>query len=138
MLPYIPLGRPTIQTLCFFRSGLPPEILQFMPLVTPEMTLDEKMEAVMGAEILANMVRAVPEVPTPMYEDDHPLAPMTMQAWEIPPHEGDAGDTEMDPADHPADPEEDPPVIIIASDDEEEQDEEEEDPEEILFNDDEE
>lgn len=76
MLLYIPLGTPTIQTLCILRSGLPPEIMQFTPLTTPEMTLDEMMEAVIGAEILANWVRAVPEVPTPMFEDDHPVVPM--------------------------------------------------------------
>ena len=70
MIPYILLGRPTIQTLCILRNGLSPEIMHFTPFATPEMMLDEMMEAVLVVEILANWVRAVPEVPTPMFEDD--------------------------------------------------------------------
>lgn len=76
MLPYTPLGTPMIQTLCILRGGLPLAIMQFTPLAAPEMTLDEMMEAIMNAEILANCVRAVLEVPTSMFKDDHPFVPM--------------------------------------------------------------
>ncbi|GMN53977.1 hypothetical protein TIFTF001_023110 [Ficus carica] len=137
MLPYTPLGTPKIQTLCILRGGLPPEIMRFAPIAAPEMTLDEMIEVIIDAEILANWVWVVPEVPAPMFEDDHPFVPMDNAGMD---------DAEMDPADQQADPEEDPEdplVIIIASDDEDEIKEEveeefEEDPEEILFNDDEE
>ncbi|GMN64572.1 hypothetical protein TIFTF001_033646 [Ficus carica] len=76
ILPYTPLGTLMMQTLCIIRGGLPPEIMDFTPLAAPEMTLDEMIEAIMDAEILANWVRAIPEVPTPMFEDDHPFVPM--------------------------------------------------------------
>ncbi|GMN45129.1 hypothetical protein TIFTF001_014310 [Ficus carica] len=151
-----------------YPGGLPPEIMRFTPIAAPEMTLDEMIEAIMDAEILANWVRDVPEVPAPMFKDDHPFVPIddacmgepvfhggpfmleepipAVPIQEIPPQEEDADDVEMDPADQQADPEEDLedlPVIIIASDDEDEIEEEveeefEEDPKEILFNDDEE
>ncbi|GMN65187.1 hypothetical protein TIFTF001_034254 [Ficus carica] len=50
MLPYIPQDRPLIHALHIFRSRLPPEIMQFTSPATTEMTLDEIVDAIMGAE----------------------------------------------------------------------------------------
>ncbi|GMN21896.1 hypothetical protein TIFTF001_048941 [Ficus carica] len=141
--------------------------MRFTLIATPEMLLDEMIEAIMDAKILAHWVRAILEVPVPMFEDDHPFESMddagmgeplfhggpfmledpipVVPIQEIPPQKKDADDVGMDPADQQVDQEEDPedpPVINIASDDEdeiEEEDEEEfeDDLEEILFNDEE-
>lgn len=69
MLPYILQDRPVIQTLHILRSGLPSKIMQFTPPTTIEMTLDETMEAIMGAEVMAYMVQAALEAQAPEYED---------------------------------------------------------------------
>ncbi|GMN65851.1 hypothetical protein TIFTF001_034913 [Ficus carica] len=147
-----------------YGGGLPPEIMQFTLLTAPEMTLDKMIEAIMDAEILANWVRDVLEVPAPIFKDDYLFVSMddagmgesvfhggpfmleepipAVPIQKIPPQEEDAVDAEMDLADQQADLEEvpdDPPLINITSDDEDEIDEEfEEDPKEILFKDDEE
>ncbi|GMN63344.1 hypothetical protein TIFTF001_032414 [Ficus carica] len=54
MLSYTPLGTHMVQTLSILRGGLPPEIMRFTPIATPEMTLDEMIGAIMDAEILAH------------------------------------------------------------------------------------
>ena len=149
MLPYIPLDmdRPMMQALHILRDGLPPEVRQFTPPLMIEMTLDEMIDAIMGAEIIAYMVQATPETQVLEYEDDHLLIPVNdatiaepifhggpfmpkepipaLRIQGIPSKEEDAyvDDIEMDSADHLANPEENPEdllVIIIASDDEEE------------------
>ncbi|GMN20428.1 hypothetical protein TIFTF001_043087 [Ficus carica] len=75
MLPYIPLDmdRPMMQALHILRDGLPLEVRQFTPPPTIEMTLDEMIDASMGAEIIVYMVQAAPKAQAPEYEDDHPL-----------------------------------------------------------------
>lgn len=69
-----------IQALHILRSGLPPEIMQFTPPTTTEMTLDEMIDAIMGAEVMAYLVQAAaPEdgndyrLHSPVAEDDHLL-----------------------------------------------------------------
>ncbi|GMN74111.1 hypothetical protein TIFTF001_052311 [Ficus carica] len=144
--------------LHILRDGLPPEVRQFTPSPTIETTLDEMIDTIMEAEIIAYMLQAAapkddhPFIPIddtgigePFFHDglfilEEPIPAIPVQA--IPPLEEDAdadADAEMDPANPGEDPEE-PPVIVIASDDEEEIEEEqedlEEDPEEILFDDD--
>ncbi|GMN26831.1 hypothetical protein TIFTF001_044046 [Ficus carica] len=120
-LPYTPLGTHMVQTLSILRGGLPPEIMRFTPIATPEMSLDEMIEAIMDAKVLAHWVWAILEVPAPMFEDDHPFEPMddagmgeplfhggpfmledpipAVPIQEIPPQEEDADDVGMDPAD---------------------------------------
>ena len=61
--------------------------MQFTPPAMTEMTLDETMEAIMGAEVMAYMVQVAAEAQAPEYgdyyrlhspfaEDDHPLIPV--------------------------------------------------------------
>ncbi|GMN48236.1 hypothetical protein TIFTF001_017415 [Ficus carica] len=166
MLPYIPqdIGSPELQALYLLREGLPPVVKQFVPAPMMEITLENMIDAIMEAEIIAYMLQAIAP------DDDYLLVPVddagigepvfqggpilledlipAVPLQEIPPQEAeaDADDDAMDPTDFLADPEENPegpPVIIIASDDEEdieeepkELEEQEEDPEEILFDDD--
>ncbi|GMN66405.1 hypothetical protein TIFTF001_035472 [Ficus carica] len=150
MLPHIPhdLGSPLLQALLLLREGLPPNIRPFVPEPIVGMTLEDMINAIMEAEIVAHgMQAAAPEEDqvVPVYD-----AGIT---------EAGAENEVMDHVDIPADPEdhpEDPPVIVIDSDDEEEDEENqeqweeqegaieedlddleepEEDPEEILFDD---
>ncbi|GMN63734.1 hypothetical protein TIFTF001_032809 [Ficus carica] len=160
MLPYVPLDidRPMMQALHILRDGLPLEVRQFTLPPTIVMTLDEMIDTIVEAEIIAYILQAAAP------EDDHPFIPVddtgigepvfhdgpfmfqepipAVPVQAIPPQEEDAdadADVEMDPANPGEDPE-GHPVIIIANDDEEEIEEEqeelEEDPEEILFDDD--
>ncbi|GMN45139.1 hypothetical protein TIFTF001_014313 [Ficus carica] len=91
MLPYVPLDieRPMMQALHILSDGLPPEVRQFTPPPTIEMTLDEMIDTIMG------------RMPMTQEED------VDVDA-----------DVEMDPA-NPGEYPKDPPVIIITSDDEE-------------------
>ncbi|GMN23138.1 hypothetical protein TIFTF001_051292 [Ficus carica] len=131
------------------------EVRQFTPPPTIEMTLDDMIDTIMEAEIIAYMLQAaIPEDDRPFIPIDdasngepilhdgpimleEPIPAVPIQAISL--QEEDANvdaDAEMDPANPGEDPE-DPLVIIIASDDEEKVEEElEEDPEEILFDDD--
>ncbi|GMN62991.1 hypothetical protein TIFTF001_032057 [Ficus carica] len=113
------------------RDGLLPEVKYFVPVPEVGVSLEDMIDVIMEAEIIAYM---------------------------IPPQEAEAGpDDNMDPAeapDNPRDNAEDPPVIHIESDDEEQEvweeweefedmeeeeledlEEQEEDPEEIPFDD---
>ncbi|GMN67297.1 hypothetical protein TIFTF001_036358 [Ficus carica] len=121
MLPYTPIGTHMVQTLNILRGWLPPEIMRFTPIATPEMSLDEMIEAIMDVEISAHWVRAILEIPAPMFEDDHLFEPMddagigeplfhggpfmledpilAVPIQKIPPQEKDADDVAMDPAD---------------------------------------
>ncbi|GMN25974.1 hypothetical protein TIFTF001_046008 [Ficus carica] len=49
--------RSMIQAIHILRNGLPPKVMQFTPPMTIEMTLDEMIEAIMGAEVMAYMVQ---------------------------------------------------------------------------------
>ena len=125
-----------IQALHILRSGLPPEIMQFTPLATIEMTLDEIMEAIKGAEVMAYMVQAARKAQAPecgddyrlhshVVEDNNPLIPIDDVGVREPVHHGgpfmpeepilvlpiqgippQEEDAEMDPIEHVIDPEE--------------------------------
>ncbi|GMN67410.1 hypothetical protein TIFTF001_036474 [Ficus carica] len=127
MLPYIPrdIGSPELQALHLLREGLLSEVKQFVPAPMMEITLENMIDAIMEAEIIAYMLQAA----TP--EDDYLLVPVDDAGIGEPVFQGD--DDDMDPADFWADLEENPedlPVIIVASDDEEDIEEEPEELEE--------
>ncbi|GMN70175.1 hypothetical protein TIFTF001_039217 [Ficus carica] len=139
MLPHIPhhLGNPALQALYLLREGLPLSVKLFVLEPAIGMTLEGMIEAIMEAEILAQLMQAAaPQddhaIPAddvgleePMVQGDpflpeNPIPAVPLQ--EIPPQEEEAvaDNEDMDPADFPMDPEgdpEDPPVIIIDSDD---------------------
>ncbi|GMN72999.1 hypothetical protein TIFTF001_054255 [Ficus carica] len=122
MLPYVPLDieRPMMKAPHILRDGLLPEVWQFTPPPTIEITLDEMIDTIMEAEIIAYMLQAAAP------EDDHPFMPIDDAGIEepifhdgpfmlkepipaipvqaIPPQEEDA-DAEMDPASPGEDPE---------------------------------
>ncbi|GMN58698.1 hypothetical protein TIFTF001_027787 [Ficus carica] len=153
---WLSLGDPEIprNALHILRDGLSPEVRQFTPLRTIEMTLDEMINTIIEAKIIAYMLQAAaPEndqrfipiddasIGEPGFHNgpfmlEEPIPVVPIQA--IPPQEEDAdADAEMDPA-NPREAPEDPPVIIIASDDRKRlrrSEVLEEDPEEILFDD---
>ncbi|GMN60055.1 hypothetical protein TIFTF001_029143 [Ficus carica] len=148
MLPYIPrdLGDPELQALYLLREGLPSEIRIFVPTPMVGMTVENMINDIMEAEIIAHMLQvdALADdniqvhvddagIPEPLFEggpflpeDSIPAVPLQ----EIPPQEAEADGegNKVDPADFIAAPEdqpEHPPVIIINSDDDEEDVEEE-------------
>ncbi|GMN62584.1 hypothetical protein TIFTF001_031675 [Ficus carica] len=128
MLPHIPhdLGSPLLQALLLLREGLPPNIRPFVPKPIVGMTLEDMINAIMEAEIVAHgMQAAAPEEDQVVPVYDAGIA------------EAGAENDVMDPADIPADPEdhpEDPPEGAI-EEDLDDLEEPEEDPEEILFDD---
>ncbi|GMN60343.1 hypothetical protein TIFTF001_029438 [Ficus carica] len=162
MLPYIPdLGSPELRALQLVKDGLPPEVRTFVQAQMVGMTLENMINDIMEAELIAHMLQAdalvddyrqepvddagIPEPPFhggPFLPED-PIPAVLLQ--EIPPleEEANAEGNEEDPTDFMAAPEdqpEHPPEIIIASDDDEEDVEEEikdyeDDPEENLFGD---
>ncbi|GMN27213.1 hypothetical protein TIFTF001_046123 [Ficus carica] len=143
MLSYIPqeLVDPEWRAMHILRDGLPPEVKYFVPAPVVGVSLEDMIDAIIEAEVLAYMVQvADPEdvyhvdpiddagIPEPLFErvstvpeDPIPVVPLQ----EIPPHEAEAGlDDDMDPDDVPVNPEEDPDdplVILIESDDEEQE-----------------
>ncbi|GMN32739.1 hypothetical protein TIFTF001_046632 [Ficus carica] len=162
MLPYIPqeLVDPEWRAMQILRDGLPPEVKYFVLAPVVGVSLEDMIDAIMEAEILAYKVQiADPEdvyhvdpvddagIPEPLFEGvpavpEDPIPAIPLQ--EIPPHEAEAGpDDDMDP--------DDPLVILIESDDDEQEiweefedmedeeiedlEEQEEDPEEIPFDD---
>ncbi|GMN21934.1 hypothetical protein TIFTF001_040144 [Ficus carica] len=72
MLPYIPrdIDRLELQALHILREGLPPEVKQFVPAPIMEITLDDMIDAIMEAEIIAYMLQVA------ALEDDYPLMPV--------------------------------------------------------------
>ena len=60
MLPHIPhhLGNPVLQALYLIREGLPPSIKLFVMEPAIGVTLESMIEAIMEAEILAQLVQA--------------------------------------------------------------------------------
>ncbi|GMN70035.1 hypothetical protein TIFTF001_039078 [Ficus carica] len=162
MLPYIPqeLVDPEWRAMQILKDGLAPEVKYFVPTPVVGVSLEDMIDAIMEAEILAYMVHiADPEdvynvdpvddagIPEPLFEGvpavpEDPIPAIPLQ--EIPPHEAEAGpDDDMD--------RDDPLVILIESDDDEQDiweefedmedeeiedlEEQEEDPEEIPFDD---
>ncbi|GMN57662.1 hypothetical protein TIFTF001_026768 [Ficus carica] len=97
-----------LETPCYhiLRNGLHPKMMQFTLPATIEMILDEIIEAIMGAKVMAYMTQ---EEDVEMDPDDHMVYPEENM--------------------------ENPPVMSITSDDKDGK-EEEEDPEEILIGDD--
>ncbi|GMN29656.1 hypothetical protein TIFTF001_041343 [Ficus carica] len=156
---------PEWRAMHILRKGLPPEVKYFVLAPVVRVSLEDMIDAIMDAEIIAHMVQiADPEdvyhvdpvddagISEPLFEgvptvpeDPIPVVPLQ----EIPPHKAEAGlEDDMDPDD-------DPLVILIESDDEEQEiweeewvefediedeeiedlEEQEEDPEEIPFDD---
>ncbi|GMN60012.1 hypothetical protein TIFTF001_029100 [Ficus carica] len=72
MLPYIPqdIGSPELQALHLLKEGLPPEVRQFIPAPMIGVTLENMIDVIMEAEIIAYMLQAA--VP----EDDYLLMPV--------------------------------------------------------------
>ncbi|GMN24836.1 hypothetical protein TIFTF001_045890 [Ficus carica] len=167
MLPYIPqeLVDPEWRAMHILRDGLPLEVKYFVPAPVVGVSLEDMIDAIIEAEVLAYMVHvADPEdvyqvdpvddagILEPLFEGvpavpEDPIPAVPLQ--EIPPQEAEARlDDDMDPDD-------DPLVILIESDDEEQEiweeewvefedmeeeevedlEEQEEDPEEIPFDD---
>ncbi|GMN48242.1 hypothetical protein TIFTF001_017410 [Ficus carica] len=156
MLPYIPreLDDPEWRALHIIRDGLPPEVKPFVPAPQRGIVLDDMIDAIMEAEVIAYMVQAQEVAPVDDYMvepvDDTGIAEPLFQGgpvWpedpipaiplqKIPLEEAgvDANDNEVDSAEFGANPEdhpEDPPIFIIVSNNEEEEVEEEEEIEEV-------
>ncbi|GMN28430.1 hypothetical protein TIFTF001_046237 [Ficus carica] len=111
---------PMMKAPHILRDGLLPEVWQFTLPPTIEMTLDEMIDTIMEAEIIAYMLQAAAP------EDDHPFMPIddlgieepifhdgpfmleepipAIPVQAIPPQEEDA-DADMDPASPGEDPE---------------------------------
>ncbi|GMN65764.1 hypothetical protein TIFTF001_034870 [Ficus carica] len=135
MLPHIPdIGSSEMRALQLLRNGLPPEVKEFVQAPMVGMTLENMINDIMEAELIAHVLQADALV------NDHGQVPVDD---EIPPKEVEVGaDVDnMDSEDFPNNPEppKDPPAINIESDDKEDVEEYiedfEDDPEEILFGD---
>ncbi|GMN60342.1 hypothetical protein TIFTF001_029435 [Ficus carica] len=127
MLPYIPdLGSPELRALQLLTDGLPPEVRTFVQAPMVGMTLENMINDIMEAELIAHMLQAnalvddyrqepvddagIPEPPFhggPFLPED-PITAIPLQ--EIPPleEEADAEGNEEDPIDFMAAPEDQP------------------------------
>ena len=127
------------------RDGLPPKVKYFVPAPEVGVSLEDMIDAIMEAKIIAYMVQEADpvdvyhvdpvddaDIPEPVFDGvpvmlEVPIPAVPLQ--QIPPQEAEAEaeaeagpDDDMDPAeapDNPGDNVEDPPVIHIESDDEE-------------------
>ncbi|GMN69216.1 hypothetical protein TIFTF001_038267 [Ficus carica] len=156
MLPYIPreLDDPEWRALHIIRDGLPPEVKRYILAPIRGIVLDDMIDAIMEAEVIAYMVQAQAAAPVDDYMvepvDDAGIAKPLFQGgpvWpedpiptiplqEIPLEEAgvNANDNEVDSTEFGANPEdhpENPPIFIIVSNDKEEEVEEEEEIEEV-------
>ncbi|GMN23852.1 hypothetical protein TIFTF001_040504 [Ficus carica] len=82
MLPHIPpeLHSPQLQALVILRNGLPPQIRQYVPMPTPDMTMGHMIDHILDVEIVDHAMQAdayvvKPQVPVddagigePMFE----------------------------------------------------------------------
>ncbi|GMN64407.1 hypothetical protein TIFTF001_033489 [Ficus carica] len=153
MLPYIPreLDDPEWRVLHIIRDGLPPEVKRFVPASIRGIVLEDMINAIMEAEVIAYMVAVAPVddymvepvdddgIAEPLFQGgpvwpEDPIPAIPLQ--EIPLEEAgvDTDDDEVgsaefgpNPEDHP----EDPPIFIIVSNNEDKEVEEEEEIEEV-------
>ncbi|GMN56028.1 hypothetical protein TIFTF001_025147 [Ficus carica] len=144
MLPHIPqdIASPGMQALVILRNGLPPQIRQYVPMPTPEMTVGHMIDHILDAEVIVHAMQADAYVADhlvpiddagmgePMFEaglafpeDPIPAAPLQ----EVPAPEVDIEADDPD-TDDDMDAPEDPPIIDISSDDEDDGEEPEYEP----------